>query len=256
MIRTPALGPRCRDPMPSLSPRHRHPHHRHPVRRAEFVAGARAVLSALPGTAAWGLVTGVAMVKVGLELAPALGMTFIVYSGTSQLAVLPMLDGSAGLLAMTAAAAVANLRFVVYSAVLSRHLRRVPLGLRLGTGFWTIDAPLAAFMQRQQAGPLRQRVAFLNGANAIVALTWCTSSVLGIALAAVLPMGPELAYIGLLALFALAVPLVQGRPGWAAAAASAGVALLAADWPHRLGTFAAVLAGVAAALWAGRRGLR
>jgi hypothetical protein len=30
------------------------------------------------------------------------------------------------------------------------------------------------------------------------------------------------------------------------------VALIGADWPHRLGTFAAVLAGVAAALAVGR----
>jgi len=233
--------------MPSMTPRKAHA-----VRRAQYAAGARAVAPALPGIATWGLVTGMAMVKVGLDLAPALGMTFIVYSGTSQLAVLPMLGGAAGLLAMTAAAAVANLRFVVYSAVLARHLRRVPLALRIGTGFWTIDAPLAAFMQRQQHGPLVQRVAFLNGANAIVALTWCASSVAGIALAAVLPLGPEVAYLGLLALFALAVPLLQGRPAWAAAGASVAVALIGADWPHRLGTFAAVVAGVVAALWVAR----
>ena len=228
------------------------PRRTHTVRLAQRAAGARAVAPALPGIATWGLLTGMAMVKVGLDLAPALGMTFIVYSGTSQLAVLPMLGGGAGLLAMTAAAAVANLRFVVYSAVLARHLRRVPLALRVGTGFWTIDAPLAALMQRQQAGALVQRVAFLNGANAIVALTWCASSVAGIALAAVLPLGPEIAYLGLLALFALAIPLLQGRPAWAAAGASVAVALIGADWPHRLGTFAAVLAGVAVALWVGR----
>jgi len=226
---------------------------RHRTREIQFVAGARAVLVALPGIAVWGLVTGVAMMKVGLELWPALGMTFIVYSGTSQLAVLPMLGSSAGLLTMTAAAAVASLRFLVYSAVLSRHLRRVPLALRLGTGFLTIDAPLAALMHRQQAGRLVQRVAYLNGANIVTALTWCTSSILGIALAAVLPMGPELAYLGLLALFALAVPLLQGRPAWAAAAASVAVAIAGFDWPHRLGTFGAVLGGVAAALWVGQR---
>ena len=228
----------------------------HTVRRAQRAAGARAVVAALPGTATWGLVTGMAMVKVGLDLAPALGMTFIVYSGTSQLAVLPMLGGTAGLLAMTAAAAVANLRFVVYSAVLARHLRRVPLALRIGTGFWTIDAPLAALMQRQQQGPLLQRVAFLNGANAVVALTWCASSVVGIGLGAVLPVGPGVAYLALLALFALAVPLLQGRPAWAAAGASVAVALIGADWPHRLGTFGAVLAGVGAALWVGRSARR
>jgi len=228
---------------------------RHPVRRAAFVTGARAVAPSLPAMAAWGLVTGMAMMKLGLALGPALGMTFIVYSGTSQLTVLPLMATSTAVLTMVLAASLASLRFVVYSAVLSRHLSRVALPLRLCTAFFTIDPAVAVLMQRQRNGPLVQRVALLNGANIITALIWFFSSLLGIALAAVLPMGAELAYIGLLALFAITVPMLVGRPAWAAATASIAVTLLGADWPHRLGTFAAVLAGVAAALLAspGRR---
>jgi predicted branched-subunit amino acid permease len=226
---------------------------RHPARRAAFAAGARAVWPSLPAIAAWGLVTGVAMMKLGLAVGPALGMTFIVYSGTSQLTVLPLMAGSTAVLTMVLAAALASLRFVVYSAVLSRHLSRVPVPLRLGTAFMTIDPAVAMLSQRHREGRLVQRVALLSGANVITALVWCGSSLLGIALAAVLPMGAELAYIGLLALFAITVPMLVDRPAWAAAAASIAVTLLGSDWPHRLGTFAAVLAGVAAALLAASR---
>lgn len=230
---------------------------RHPARRAAFVAGARAVLPSLPAMAVWGVVTGVAMMKLGLALAPALGMTFIVYSGTSQLTVLPLMAGSTAVLTMVLAAALAGLRFVVYSAVLSRHLSRVPLPLRLGTCFLTIDGPLAvlaqAHLQARSRGPLVQRVALLNGANVLTALVWCGSSVLGIALGALLPLGAELSYLAVLALLAFTVPMLVGRPAWAAATASIAVALLGAHWPHKLGTFAAVLAGVAAALWASPR---
>jgi predicted branched-subunit amino acid permease len=226
---------------------------RHAVRRAAFFAGARAVAPSLPAMAAWGLVTGVAMMKLGLSLGPALGMTFIVYSGTSQLTVLPLMASSTAVLTMVLAAALASLRFVVYSAVLSRHLSRLPLPLRLGTAFMTIDGPLAVLIQARAHAPLVQRVALLSGANWITAALWCASSVLGIALAAVLPLGPELAYIGVLALFAICVPMLVGRPAWAAAAASIAVTLIGSDWPHRLGTFAAVLAGVATALLAESR---
>ena len=155
---------------------------------------------------------------------------------------------------MVLAAALAGLRFVVYSAVLSRHLSRVPLPLRLGTCFLTIDGPLAVLTQAQRSrGPLVQRVALLNGANVVTALVWFGSSVLGIALAALLPLGAELSYLAVLALLAFTVPMLVGRPAWAAAAASIAVTLLGASWPHKLGTFAAVLAGVAAALWASPR---
>ncbi len=226
---------------------------RHPARRAALAAGARAALPSLPAVAVWGVVTGVAMVKLGLALATSLGMTFIVYSGTSQLTVLPLMATGTAVLTMVLAAALAGLRFVVYSAVLSRHLARVPLPLRLGTCFLTIDGPLAVLMQAQARGTLVQRVALLNGANLVTAAVWCGSSVLGIALASLLPLGPELGFLAVLALLAFAVPMLQGRPAWSAAVASVAVALAAADWPHRLGTFAAVLAGVAAALWASPR---
>jgi len=224
----------------------------HAVRRAQFRAGARAVVPSLPGMAAWGVATGIAMVKVGIELLPALWMTFAVYSGTSQLAVLPLMAGGIAVGTLVLTAAIANLRFVVYSATLAPHLRRLPLALRLATGFVTIDGPLAALMLRQRQGPLVQRVAFLWGANAATWITWCAASVAGIALAAFLPYGPELGYVGVLALFGIALPLLAGRPAWAAALASGAVALLGVGWPRGLGTVAAVAAGVAAALWAGR----
>ncbi|MFN8796475.1 MAG: AzlC family ABC transporter permease [Betaproteobacteria bacterium] len=224
----------------------------HAVRRAAFAAGLRAVGASLPGMAAWGLATGIAMVKVGLELVPALWMTFAVYSGTSQLAVLPLLGAAVAVPTLLLTALVANLRFVVYSATLAPHLRRLPLAHRLAIGFVTIDGPLAALMLRRRQGRLLQRVAFLWGANVATWLTWTVASVAGILLADRLPYGPALGYLGVLALFGIALPLLAGRPAWAAALASAGGALATLDWPQRLGTVGAVLAGVAAALWVGR----
>ena len=153
-------------------------------------------------------------------------------------------------------ALLANARFVVYSATLAPHLRRLPLAPRLATGFVSIDGPLAVLMARQRQGPMVQRVAYLWGANTATWLTWCASSVAGIALAAVLPYGPELGYLGVLALFGIALPLLAGRPAWAAAAASAAVAIATTGWPRGLGTLAAVIAGIAAALWAGRGSAR
>lgn len=84
---------------------------------------------------------------------------------------------------------------------------------------------------------------------------WCGSSRPGIALAALLPRGPELAYIGLLALFALCVPMLVGRPARAAACASTAALVLAAvilRTRHALWGLGAGSACYLALLWLGR----
>lgn len=225
----------------------------HPARRRAWREGARAIGPSAVAMAAWGLVTGLAMVQVGLTLLPALALVFAVYSGTSQLAVLPLLATGTGVAAMLLAAAVANLRFVVYSAVLSRHLRRLPLAPRLAIGYITIDGPVAALMERLRARRHAHRVSFLLAANLATAAVWCASSVLGMALAALVPRHLDLGFLGVLALLALVVPMVRGRENLVAAAVAIGVALAFADGPRGLVTLLAVLAAVAAALAVLRR---
>lgn len=59
-----------------------------PMERDAFRAGLRAMGSPGIAIAAWGVVTGVAMVEGGLSVAKALVMTFVVFAGSAQLAVL------------------------------------------------------------------------------------------------------------------------------------------------------------------------
>ena len=49
------------------------------------------------GIAAWGLVTGVAMVKSGMSVGMAVFMSLLVYAGSAQLAVIPLLTVGAPL---------------------------------------------------------------------------------------------------------------------------------------------------------------
>ena len=70
------------------------PQHR---RYEEFWEGVRDQGSVAMGISAWGLMTGVAMVKSGLSVAEALLMTFIVYAGSAQLAAVPMMVSGAPL---------------------------------------------------------------------------------------------------------------------------------------------------------------
>src|SRR5471030_2180444 len=53
--------------------------------------GLRDGVPTLFGIGAWGLVVGVAMVKTGLTVTQALGMTLLVFAGSAQLASLPLI---------------------------------------------------------------------------------------------------------------------------------------------------------------------
>ena len=64
-------------------------------RHPEFRRGARDMIGITLGISAWGLVTGVAMIKSGLSVPLALLMSLIVYAGSSQLAVVPLMPSGA-----------------------------------------------------------------------------------------------------------------------------------------------------------------
>jgi predicted branched-subunit amino acid permease len=226
--------------------------------RAAFVTGLRSIGSTALGTASWGLVTGVALVKGGLTPAQALGMLVLVYSGTAQLAALPLITAGASLWAVWATALLANLRFVVYSASIAAEFRDLPLARRLGLGWLSTDTALAAYFGRAPATasgpgaprrePLAEREARFLGANALVYGGWTAGTLAGIALAGAIPDSPAIAFVGVLAIVALIGPMLSGRAAWAAALAAGAVALFGAGWPWRLGMFAAIGAGIAAAL--------
>ena len=89
--------------------------------------GVRASVPAAPGVIAWGLVTGVAMVKSGLTVPWALLISLSVYAGSAQLAALPLIAAGQPFWIVGLAAFVTNLRFVIYSASLRRHGVPFPL---------------------------------------------------------------------------------------------------------------------------------
>jgi branched-subunit amino acid transport protein len=66
------------------------------LRDDEVRCGARDMFPVSPGIAAWGLVTGVAMVKSGLALPLAVRMSLVVYPASSQFAALPLLAAGLG----------------------------------------------------------------------------------------------------------------------------------------------------------------
>ena len=96
----------------------------------EFKAGLRDFQRLAPGIFAWGLMTGVAMVKSGMGVVESLLMALLVFAGSSQLAAVPLLIAGAPIGIILATGFCVNLRFVVFSLHLRPYLAHLPLWQR------------------------------------------------------------------------------------------------------------------------------
>lgn len=220
-----------------------------PAWRAELWRGVRASFPAVPGVAAWGLVTGVAMVKSGLAVPWAIVISLTVYAGSAQLASLPLIAAGQPFWIIALAALATNLRFVIYSASLRRWFEAYSPRRRLVLGYVTGDFTFAMFMQRvARDGEFAHRDAWFLGTCGLNWVTWQVTSVAGIVAATAIPSEWGLQFAGTLALLALAIPLCLEWPGLAGAAVAATVAIFARGLPLGLGLIAGILAGIAAAV--------
>jgi branched chain amino acid efflux pump len=221
----------------------------HGERRAAFAAGRRAILQSLPGTAAWGLISGVAMVKGGLAAPWAMAMSLLVYGASAQLAALPLIIAGAPLGIIIATGLVTNLRFVIYSAALRPYFVDQPWRKRAVLGFFMTDFTFTLFMRAVQEGrlPERHRDAWFAGACSSNWITWQGCALIGIVAAGQVPTEWGLEFTGTLALVALVGPALAARPALAGALVAGAVALLAHGLPYRLGLFFAAIAGIAVA---------
>jgi predicted branched-subunit amino acid permease len=225
--------------------------HSHP----EFWIGARDLLPAAPGIAAWGLVTGVAMAKSGLSTLEALLMAVVVFSGSSQLAALPLIVAGAPLGVIWATGFCVNLRFAVFSAHLRPYLSQHPRWLRIGAGYFIADLTYVTFIQRfpvpasDQQGQQAQD-AYLAGNCLLNWLSWVVPGVLGVLLGDAVPAAWGLGFAGILALLGMTCSMASSKLRRLSALVAGAAAVAAYALPLKLNILAAIAAAVAACLLA------
>ncbi|MCU0763285.1 MAG: AzlC family ABC transporter permease [Hydrogenophaga sp.] len=219
----------------------------------EFWEGVRDQASVAMGIAAWGLMTGVAMVKSGLSVLEAVLMTLIVYAGSAQLAAVPMIAASAPLWVILAAAFCVNLRFVVFSAHLRPYLMHLPRLQRIVTGYVTGDLSYVFFSRRfpkpgQTAEELARQQAYLAGNCAVNYLSWMGMSLVGIALANAIPTEWGLGFAGILALLGVLASLATSKLRLVSAGVAGAAAVAAWALPLKLNILVAIASAVAICL--------
>lgn len=223
---------------------------RHPA----FREGVRDMAPLAAGVSAWGLMTGVAMVKSGMSIVEALAMTLLVYAGSSQLAAIPLIVAGAPLWVILATGFCVNLRFVVFSLHLRPYLMWMPRWRRLVHGYLTADLTYAVFTRRfpapaETAAERQQQEAYIAGNYGVTWCAWMAASIAGIVLANFIPTSWGLGFAGVLCLIGIMCSIAN-TPVRFAAAVCAGVAAVAAyAWPLKLNIVAAIAAAVLAGFW-------
>jgi predicted branched-subunit amino acid permease len=212
-------------------------------------AGFRAGLPTLFGIAAWGMVVGIAMVKAGLSVPQATGMTLLVFAGSAQLASLPLIAANAPIWVIFATALVVNLRFVIFSALLAPHFAHLPWRQRFALGYISGDMTVALFLQRfPDEAFVPGKLSYLKGLMYPNWAAWQVGSIAGVLLGSAVPAQWGLGFAGTLAILCITVPLVVNKAALCGVLVAGAVAVVAAGLPYKLGLLAAVAVGMLAAM--------
>ena len=225
-------------------------------RHPDYWAGVRDLASVATGIGAWGLMTGVAMVKSGMSVVEAVAMTLFVFAGSAQLAAMPLIAAGAPLWVILATAFCVNLRFVVFSAHLRPYVMHLPLRERLVVGYLTADLSYVFFAKRYPHAPqthtppadLLAQQAYLAGSTGINWLSWMSASMVGIALANAIPAEWGLSFAGILALLGVMLSLASSPLRIVAMAVSGAAAVMAWSLPLKLNIVVAIAVAVGLSL--------
>ena len=219
--------------------------YRHP----EFRRGMRDLAPQALGIAAWGLMTGVAMVKSGMSPLASVVMTLLVFAGSSQLAAIPLIVAGAPAWVILATGFCVNLRFVVFSLHLRPFLIHLPLWRRLGHGYMTADVSYVLFTKRfKQPGETPEarlaQEAYLAGNDGLNWVSWVTSSLIGVTLANGIPPAWGLGFAGILCLLGIQCSLASSRMRVLSSLVAGTAAVAAYALPLKLNIVVAIAAAV------------
>lgn len=219
--------------------------YKHPA----FLLGIKSTATTVPGLAAWGLMTGVAMVNSGMSVFEASAMTLLVYAGSSLLAAMPLITAGAPLWVILLTGLCVNLRFVVFSAHLRPYMMHLPLVKRLFAGYLTTDMSYVLFVSQYPTAssePEKQAAqdAFLAGSCGITWVSWMVASLLGVVMAHQIPLQWGLGFAGILALLGILCSLAGSKMRVISAAVASSAAVVAYALPLKLNILVAIVSAV------------
>jgi 4-azaleucine resistance transporter AzlC len=225
-------------------------------RITEFIHGARDIVPMIVGAIPFGIIFGTLAAGAGLSAWQTIGMSMLVFAGSSQFIAITLLSGGAGAAVVLLTTFVVNLRHALYSATLQPFVRHLPTRWRMPLAFWLTDEAFAVVQHRYaEKDDSPHKHWYFFGAALAMYLNWQLCTLVGVLFGQAVP---NLAAWGLdfamLATFiGIVVPMLRNKPQVAAALVAAVVALACQGLPYKLGLMAAALSGIAVGVVLERR---
>ena len=220
------------------------------TRSSEFWSGARAELPILLGGVPFGMIYGVSALGAGIPAGIAQAMSFVVFAGSAQFIIAQLVAAGTPALVVVLTAFIVNIRHMLYSASLARHVQKLGWRWKIVLAYLLTDEAYAVTMQHYQRAEIEPDYKhwYFFGAGLTLWTGWQLSTAVGVFLGAQIPASWSLDFASTLTFIALVVPALKDRANTAAALAAGLAALAFVALPLKLSIVAAIFTGIAVGL--------
>lgn len=225
-------------------------------KRSEFLAGGRDTIPVIVGAIPFGIIFGALAINAGLSVPATMGMSLIVFAGSSQFVAAGLVAQGAGILLIAMTTLVVNLRHALYSASLGPYLSSQSQRWLLPLGFWLTDETYAVVIQRyarDDNSPFKHW--YHLGSSIAMYANWQLCTLIGIVagrqLQGMADWGLEFAMV--VTFIGIVVPLLVTMPMLLCAVTAGAVALLLREWPNQIGLMLGAVSGIVLAMLVDKR---
>ena len=216
-----------------------------------FFQGARDIIPLLIAAAPFGIVFGALAQSNGLSVAATMGMSLMVFAGSSQFVAITLIGVSAAAPVILLTVFIVNLRHMLYAISLMPKVADLPQKLRLIMSFWLTDEAYATLSKRLIDEPEMPNFHwYYLGAAFAMYFNWQCCTAIGIFLGHEVPdltkWGLDIAMV--VAFVGIVVPILKNKAQWACAGTAFFSALLTHSWPHQTGLLFSSLIAIAVGL--------
>lgn len=215
---------------------------------SDFTEGLKDILPVIPGIIPFAIISGISAIDAGLSEIMAIYLSFVVYAGASQLAMLSLIMQNASDTVIFLTAVVVNLRLTMYSAGVSREFSRERFLKKAVLSYFITDQAYAVTFAKLKAGKVKDHFIYFCGAAVSMWAAWQISAFIGIYGGKIFPQELQLDFAIPVTFIAIIIPLIRTWEKIVCFIMSGLLSILFFNFPMKLGMLASVGISISAGL--------